>query len=588
MIEYDKDIMTQNNLYLQQRYKELKLALPKAKVLSYPKSILLLDENHKWGLSPVHYIKKVYEHAIFFLEKKFIDQGVKMQEEFTKSLTLDAHEKVVGVVVPIYNSAKYLEKCLDSIINQTYKKIEIILVNDGSTDELSLKIAKEYTKKDSRITLIDKKNGAQGSARNAGIEYFEKLYQCVYYNEEEDLLCFKITNENPLGIKALYKAKSYCASIDNELLLHPLKIDYLIFLDSDDFWELDCVEECVKNIQDADILWFDFYFLYDGIKDKSMKTHLENYAFTQSGFISSDEWMQRNWETNIRSFPFAWSGMINFNFLKSIGLKFLNETTAEDLHFGVLLFAQASKIYILNEKLYHYRIRPRSTCVYDEKISKENLPPYLYELYEMFDQNAELTKEYHKATNHIKIAQAILEWIKEHEEEEVAQKVKRIFLPTYCNRSQAILKFKDDPLKFEEKFYTLKPFIERPRPYGAAKRIKNQLSYRIGLAIIENSKSLKGYLVLPFVIFHIFKENKFESRVNKVISKNYPQISLQPLENYLDYKDALALKEHLSYRLGQAFLRACKKWYKGEIFILPFKMKRIYRDYKKNRRDKNE
>lgn len=65
--------------------------------------------------------------------------------------------KKVGIVIPIYNVENYLRECLDSVINQTFKDIEIILVNDGSTDENSLNIAKEYTLKDKRITLIDKK-----------------------------------------------------------------------------------------------------------------------------------------------------------------------------------------------------------------------------------------------------------------------------------------------------------------------------------------------------------------------------------------------------------------------------------------------
>ncbi|HEG3350898.1 TPA: glycosyltransferase family 2 protein, partial [Campylobacter jejuni] len=58
--------------------------------------------------------------------------------------------KTVGVVIPIYNVEKYLKECLDSVINQSYTNLEIILVNDGSTDENSLNIAKEYTLKDKR------------------------------------------------------------------------------------------------------------------------------------------------------------------------------------------------------------------------------------------------------------------------------------------------------------------------------------------------------------------------------------------------------------------------------------------------------
>ena len=75
----------------------------------------------------------------------------------------------VSIVVPIYNVEKYLEQCIDSIINQTLKDIEIILVDDGSPDNCP-KMCDNYAKKDSRIKVVHKKNGGLSSARNAGIE----------------------------------------------------------------------------------------------------------------------------------------------------------------------------------------------------------------------------------------------------------------------------------------------------------------------------------------------------------------------------------------------------------------------------------
>jgi len=75
----------------------------------------------------------------------------------------------ISVIVPIYNVEKYLEKCLTSIINQTYKNLEIILIDDGSKDN-SGKIADNFDKKDSRIKVIHKENGGLSSARNIGIE----------------------------------------------------------------------------------------------------------------------------------------------------------------------------------------------------------------------------------------------------------------------------------------------------------------------------------------------------------------------------------------------------------------------------------
>lgn len=75
----------------------------------------------------------------------------------------------ISIVIPIYNVEQYLSRCLDSVINQTYKNMEIILVNDGSKDN-SLEVCKDYQKKDSRIIIIDKINEGVSIARNTGIE----------------------------------------------------------------------------------------------------------------------------------------------------------------------------------------------------------------------------------------------------------------------------------------------------------------------------------------------------------------------------------------------------------------------------------
>ena len=77
--------------------------------------------------------------------------------------------ELISVIVPIYNVEKYLHQCLKSIINQTYKNLEIILVDDGSPDNCP-KICDEYSRKDKRIKVIHKENGGLSSARNAGLD----------------------------------------------------------------------------------------------------------------------------------------------------------------------------------------------------------------------------------------------------------------------------------------------------------------------------------------------------------------------------------------------------------------------------------
>ena len=109
----------------------------------------------------------------------------------------------VSIIVPVYNVEKYLRKCIDSLINQTLNDIEIICINDGSTDK-SLKILKEYKNKDSRIILLNQENSGQSVARNRGIEiakgeylgfvdpddwidldYYEKLYNAASTNDTD-------------------------------------------------------------------------------------------------------------------------------------------------------------------------------------------------------------------------------------------------------------------------------------------------------------------------------------------------------------------------------------------------------------------
>lgn len=79
------------------------------------------------------------------------------------------NKELISVIVPIYNTEIYLKRCLDSLINQTYKNLEIILVDDGSTDN-SFKICHEYQKKDKRIKVYHKENGGLSSTRNYGIK----------------------------------------------------------------------------------------------------------------------------------------------------------------------------------------------------------------------------------------------------------------------------------------------------------------------------------------------------------------------------------------------------------------------------------
>ena len=91
----------------------------------------------------------------------------------------------ISVIVPVYNTGKYLNKCIDSILNQTFKDFELILVDDGSTDS-SGAICDEYAKKDGRIVVIHKENGGLSSARNAGLDIVEGEY--ISFIDSDDFI----------------------------------------------------------------------------------------------------------------------------------------------------------------------------------------------------------------------------------------------------------------------------------------------------------------------------------------------------------------------------------------------------------------
>ncbi|MCR5506573.1 MAG: glycosyltransferase, partial [bacterium] len=152
--------------------------------------------------------------------------------------------KKISVIIPVYNVELYLSQCLESIINQTYKNLEIILVNDGSKDS-SIDICKAYVKKDKRIKYIYQKNMGLSASRNTGIK-------------------------NATG-------------------------DYIHFIDSDDYIPLDYYEKMISALgnSDADIVCGGFYFekhpyesvnftntfVYTNINDKIQKTFAYKYRY---------------------------------------------------------------------------------------------------------------------------------------------------------------------------------------------------------------------------------------------------------------------------------------------------------------------
>lgn len=210
------------------------------------------------------------------------------------------YEPKVSVIIPVYNVEEYLRQCLDSVINQTLKEIEIICVDDGSTDS-SLEILKEYAAKDHRITLITQQNLHAGVARNAGLAV--------------------------------------------------AKGEYLSFLDSDDFFELNMLEETYnKAIKDnSDIVIFNFYN-YDNIS----KTEKTSYAYDKK-FLNTFSPKKFKDYIYFISTPAPWNKIFKSSLIKNESLKFENLQSCNDITFVNSALSFATNISVVNKYFVHYR-----------------------------------------------------------------------------------------------------------------------------------------------------------------------------------------------------------------------------------------
>lgn len=210
----------------------------------------------------------------------------------------------VSVIIPVYNVEKYLRECLDSVVNQSLKDIEIICVDDGSTDN-SLSILQEYAAKDKRFKIFTQKNKGAATARNKG--------------------------------------------------LRVAKSEYLYFMDSDDYLELEALEKIYKKITEtnADICIF------------------KNRVYNQS----TGEFISCNWENSILNIPNkktfnkydipnvffqccnipAWSKMYKTSFIKKNNIEFQNLKTCNDVYFNYTTLALADSISFLDETLHTWR-----------------------------------------------------------------------------------------------------------------------------------------------------------------------------------------------------------------------------------------
>ena len=215
----------------------------------------------------------------------------------------------LSILVPIYNVERYLAQCLDSLVGQTLQNLEIICINDGSTDS-SLAIIKKYQKQDHRIKLIDKPNTGYGDSMNQGLK----------------------------------KAKG----------------KYIGILEPDDWIEPNAFEVLVNTAEEfqADVVKANYYKFS---KNSASRTS-ENTSQNSRQVVSA--------ETYSKLFQFApaiWSAIYRREFLKEKGIAFLPTPGAsyQDLGFAFKVWATASKVVLLQDAFVHYRTDNTDSSVND-------------------------------------------------------------------------------------------------------------------------------------------------------------------------------------------------------------------------------
>ena len=459
--------------------------------------------------------------------------------------------KKVGIVIPVYNVELYLRECLESVINQTYKNFTALLINDGSSDN-SLEIAKEYAKKDERFIIISKENDGLSSARNVGIEFFEGKYHFKESESEEDLFKFCLNDElNPYKIHFLYQNKNK---------LNEEKIDYLIFLDSDDFWKLDCLEQCVKRMEGIDVLWFGVKPFYDGIKEGDFASTLQLLDFNEESIILTKDWAKRIREKKQPFFYFSWSGMINFHFLQKIGLKFINEILQEDVPFGILLFLQARSIYVYPKEMIIYRLRAGSIMNFSNENKK--VAQYFRKQTEVFELEED-KRAYHVASSFVRATLALDAFLQECDDEEANFIISHYLMPTYASSSFRILSFEKDPLEIMERCVRLKKYMKDLSYFNFS--LKEETIYDVGREALKDLKKFPNILKLPFKIYKMMKRYGVKQNIFK---KNCERFDLWEL--YYNVKNDHINKMHLSYKFGVLFFKAYKYRYFGSFLFIPF------------------
>ena len=222
---------------------------------------------------------------------------------------LNDKEPLISVIIPVYNSVKYISKCLNSVITQSFKDIEIICVNDASTDE-SLCIIKKYSQKDNRIKVF--------------------------------------SNDTNMG-----------AGCSRNLALENARGKYIYFLDSDDWLEKDGLSKLantLKTFEDVDVVAFLHYSV-------NAITHFKQDFPPTPEYLTNQVINIYDTPECIQHLGYGMTKIIRRNLLKEFNIKFNNDKCFEDVGHFLDLIPKIKSVVFINEKIFNYRILRKGSIV---------------------------------------------------------------------------------------------------------------------------------------------------------------------------------------------------------------------------------
>lgn len=240
----------------------------------------------------------------------------------------------VSVVIPCYNVEKYLRQCLDSVVNQTLKELEIICVNDGSKDS-TLDIIKEYAARDDRFKIIDKPNAGYGDSMNRG---------------------FDLASGEYIGI-----------------------------IESDDYADLDMFEKLYTTAKkhDLDVVKSGFYYYWSKDGEKNVPNPIASYITSQRTFCPTRDFTSKRELVDFFNIkPTIWSAIYRKDFIRSNEIRF-NETPGasyQDASFNFKVWVCAQRVRLLEDCFLHYR--------QDNEASSINSPGKVYCICDEYDEMA--------------------------------------------------------------------------------------------------------------------------------------------------------------------------------------------------------